>query len=62
MKDSQAAWTDATLRFVDLPDWAETMADASRSRGASTIETEDFDIRQGFGPERSQETAELLRI
>lgn len=32
-----------------------SMADAAAARGASTIETEDFDIRQGFGPERSKE-------
>lgn len=38
-----------------------TMADAAQSRGAASIETEDFDIRQGFGPERSAELAALTR-
>lgn len=38
-----------------------TMADAALSRGAAGIENEDFDIRQGFGPERSAELAALTR-
>ncbi len=31
------------------------MASASNERGARSVETEDFDIRQGFGPDRSRE-------
>jgi len=37
-----------------------TMANAAQSRGAHAVETEDFDIRQGFGPDRSQEIADAL--
>lgn len=37
-----------------------SMASAAYSRGAATVETEDFDIRQGFGPERSKEISELV--
>ena len=37
-----------------------TMASAAAQRDASSIETEDFDIRQGFGPERSREIARAL--
>ena len=33
------------------------MARASHARGARSIETEDFDVRQGFGPERSRSIA-----
>ena len=39
-----------------------SMADAARSRGASRTETEDFDIRQGFGPERSQEISDAIPL
>ena len=38
-----------------------SMAEAAHSRGARSIETEDFDIRQGFGPERSQEIDAAVR-
>lgn len=38
-----------------------SMADASLRRGAAEAETEDFDIRQGFGPDRSQEIDDLIR-
>lgn len=38
------------------------MGDAARSRGAHKTETEDFDIRQGFGPERSAEIAAALPV
>lgn len=31
------------------------VTDVARRRGASTVESEDFDIRQGFGPERSRQ-------
>jgi len=34
-----------------------SMAQAASDRGARSIETEDFDIRQGFGPDRSREIA-----
>lgn len=37
-----------------------SMAAAASARNASDIETEDFDIRQGFGPERSTELADLV--
>ncbi len=37
-----------------------TMSNAAASRGAKHIETEDFDIRQGFGPERSAELSALV--
>ncbi len=36
-----------------------TMAEAASARGSKHPETEDFDIRQGFGPERSQEVRSL---
>ncbi len=39
-----------------------SMAEAAHKAGSSTIETEDFDIRQGFGPERSTEIAAFLPI
>ena len=39
----------------------QTMAAAARSRGAAAIETEDFDIRQGFGPERSSDLSQLVQ-
>lgn len=35
------------------------MANGARRRGAARIETEDFDIRQGFGPDRSREIADF---
>lgn len=38
-----------------------SMADAAHNRGARHVETEDFDIRQGFGPERSRELASLTQ-
>jgi predicted ferric reductase len=38
-----------------------SMADASLKRGAAEAETEDFDIRSGFGPDRSRELDELVR-
>lgn len=38
-----------------------SMADASLRRGAAEAETEDFDIRQGFGPDRSRELDALAR-
>ncbi len=38
-----------------------SMADAAAARGAAAIETEDFDIRQGFGPERSTEIDSVLK-
>lgn len=37
-----------------------TMAQAAHRRGAKSIETEDFDIRQGFGPDRSREIDAIL--
>ena len=37
------------------------MADAAHARGARAIETEDFDIRQGFGPDRSAAIDEAVR-
>jgi len=37
------------------------MAKAAYQRGARSIETEDFDMRQGFGPERSRQIDRLLR-
>ncbi|MCP3934727.1 MAG: hypothetical protein GY708_05070 [Actinomycetia bacterium] len=37
-----------------------SMSAAARRLGADTIETEDFDIRQGFGPERSVEIARVV--
>lgn len=39
-----------------------TMARAATARGATSIETEDFDIRQGFGPERSREIAAIGKL
>lgn len=39
-----------------------SMADAAHDRGAERTETEDFDIRQGFGPERSREIADALPL
>lgn len=38
----------------------KSMAMASADRGARSIETEDFDIRQGFGPDRSREIHRVL--
>jgi predicted ferric reductase len=38
-----------------------TMASAASARGATSVETEDFDIRQGFGPERSAEIDQLVK-
>ena len=35
-------------------------SDAARSLGATHIETEDFDIRQGFGPNLSQDVDNLI--
>jgi predicted ferric reductase len=35
-------------------------SDAARSLGATHIETEDFDIRQGFGPDLSQDVDNLI--
>lgn len=35
------------------------MARGAAERGSTSIETEDFDIRQGFGPDRSREIAAL---
>ena len=35
------------------------MAEAAYARGARSIETEDFDLRQGFGPERSRQVAAM---
>lgn len=35
------------------------MAQAAHARGARSIETEDFDMRQGFGPERSRQVAAI---
>lgn len=39
----------------------KTMAQAASARGAASIETEDFDIRQGFGPDRSREIDRATR-
>jgi len=39
-----------------------TMAQASSALGCSSIETEDFDIRQGFGPNRSREIGQMLSL
>jgi predicted ferric reductase len=36
-----------------------TMADAASARGSNHPETEDFDMRQGFGPERSSQWRQL---
>ena len=38
-----------------------TMSTAAFDRGARSIETEDFDIRQGFGPDRSAEIDRAIR-
>ncbi len=38
-----------------------SMAAAASSRGAVHIESEDFDIRQGFGPDRSAEIDSTVR-
>jgi len=38
-----------------------TMAEAAHDRGARSIETENFDIRQGFGPDRSREIDRAIR-
>ncbi len=37
------------------------MAKASHTLGARSIETEDFDMRQGFGPDRSREIDQAIR-
>jgi hypothetical protein len=37
------------------------MAIAASKLGATSIETEDFDIRQGFGPDRSREIDQTIR-
>lgn len=37
------------------------IAMAASARGAVSIETEDFDIRQGFGPDRSREIDDAVR-
>ena len=37
------------------------MAKAASARGCTSIETEDFDIRQGFGPDRSREIDRATR-
>jgi ferredoxin-NADP reductase len=37
-----------------------TASDAARSLGATDIETEDFDIRQGFGPDLSRDVENLV--
>lgn len=37
-----------------------TMSAAATDLGATAIETEDFDIRQGFGPERSRQLSRLI--
>ena len=37
------------------------MAEGARQRGATAIETEEFDMRQGFGPDRSLEIDRFLR-
>jgi predicted ferric reductase len=39
----------------------QSLAQAASARGASSIETEDFDIRQGFGPDRSREIDEFTQ-
>lgn len=39
----------------------KTMAQAAEQRGAQSIETEGFDIRQGFGPDRSREIDRLRK-
>lgn len=37
------------------------MSAAARDRGATSVDTEDFDIRQGFGPDRSLEIDRAVR-
>ena len=49
--------TDCHVALCGPGSLVTTMADAAHARGATRIETEDFDIRQGFGPERSREIA-----
>ena len=42
-------------------DLVKTMAPAAASLGAGSVATEEFDIRQGFGPDRSAEIDGILR-
>jgi hypothetical protein len=36
------------------------VTDAAYQRGAATVQSEDFDMRQGFGPDRSREWNRLF--
>jgi hypothetical protein len=51
---------DAHVGLCGPTSLVNAMDDASRSLGATSIHREDFDIRQGFGPDLSIEIDDLL--
>jgi peptidyl-tRNA hydrolase len=56
----EAQWRDAHVAVCGPAALVALVRAAARDAGAARVESEDFDIRSGVGPDRSREVEQLV--